>query len=128
MQPPARFGEPWQARLYALIDSMRARGELDGELWRKRVDESLVRLRAGEGSLVNEEQVPGVEGLCVAERQLWQAWLLSFEAWLRETGVAAPMQLGSLRQALRISSEIDPDAQEPKERLVAWALGRSKTR
>jgi hypothetical protein len=128
MQPPARFGQPWQARLYALIDSMRARGQLDSELWRRRVDETLMRLRASEGALVLQVQAPANDMLCLAERELWQAWLVSFEAWLRETGMAAPMQLGSLRQALRISSELDPDEQDPKQQLVAWALGQGEAR
>jgi hypothetical protein len=108
MQPPAPFHSPWQARLFALIMEIKTRQGINEADWRTRVAKAAEDCRAE----------PTDESL------IWKIWLTSFEGLLRDSAMAAPMQLGSVLQAVRVSTEIEPDAVEPNARLVAQALGR----
>ena len=90
--PGVAFTAPWQAQVFALVDSLRNHEVLGADEWSRALGEQLARLPPDS---------------CDAEA-IWGCWVAALETCLVRRGIAASLQLTSLRQSWAIAAEKTP--------------------
>lgn len=90
--PGAPFTSPWQAQVFALVDALRNTGVLEAGEWSQALGDKLAALPPDS---------------CDADA-IWACWVSALEACLIRRGIAASLQLTSLRQSWAIAAEKTP--------------------
>lgn len=90
--PDMPFTAPWQAQVFALVDSLRNAGVLEAGEWSRALGARLAALPAG----------------CRDADAIWGCWVAALEDRLIGRGIAGPLQLTSLRQSWAIAAEKTP--------------------
>lgn len=93
--PGTPFTEPWQARVFALVGSLRDAGVLE----------------AGEWSRALGGRLAGLAPDCRDPDAIWACWVAALEERLIGRGIAGPLQLTSLRQSWALAAEKTPHGQ-----------------
>lgn len=90
--PGTPFTAPWQAQVFALVDSLRHAGVLEAGEWSQALGARLATLAPD----------------CRDPDALWGCWVAALEACLIGRGIAGALQLTSLRQSWAIAAEKTP--------------------
>ena len=92
LTPGTPFTAPWQAQVFALVESLRNAGILE----------------AGEWSQALGARLAVLSGDCRDPDAIWGCWVAALEDRLIGRGIAGPLQLTSLRQSWAIAAEKTP--------------------
>ena len=87
--PGMPFTAPWQAQVFALVESLRNAGVLDAGEWSQALGARLAALPED----------------CREPDAIWGCWVAALEDRLIGRGIAGPLQLTSLRQSWAIAAE-----------------------
>lgn len=92
--PSPVFAEPWQAQAFALVESLRERGLIDGAEWTAALSRAL------------DAQDPGRAG-----EDYYERWLAALERLLAERGLVTPADVDATAAAWERAAHATPHGQ-----------------
>ncbi len=104
--PGTPFTAPWQAQVFALVDSLRNAGVLE----------------AGEWSQVLGARLATLAPDCRDADAVWGCWVAALEGCLIARGIAGALQLTSLRQSWALAAEKTPHGEAVELGTMAYRL------
>lgn len=104
--PVAAFTAPWQAQVFALVDTLRNAGVLEAGEWSAALGARLATL---------PHDGPDADAI-------WGCWVAALEDVLIGRGIAGALQLTSLRQSWAIAAEKTPHGDAIALGAVAYRL------
>lgn len=93
------FAAPWQARAHALVTALREAGVLEAGDWARRLGEHRAA-RADRAEPCADRGTPRRTDTPESQVEYWDAVVAALEEWMRERGLAAPLQLAAWRVTL----------------------------
>lgn len=104
--PGTPFTAPWQAQVFALVDSLRNAGVLEAGEWSQALGARLAALAPD----------------CRDADVIWGCWVAALEACLIARGIAGALQLTSLRQSWALAAEKTPHGEAVELGAMAYRL------